>query len=128
MNHANSELLKCIDTKFDPNANPASPALRQAIDNAYRKIEHSISNNLSIQKLQGIEQHFDTQFRADLANGAWKKTFKGRDILRRFIGKFGKGLKYETFRNLIIAKMKDEGYQPSGMAEVIYKILSSANH
>jgi hypothetical protein len=62
---------------------------------------------------------------AEVKSGAWRKTFRGRDILKRFAGKYVRGMGYDYFRDLVIAKMRDDGYKPAGMAAVVTAILTS---
>ena len=47
----------------------------------------------------------------------------GRDILRRFAGEHLRGLPYEAFRDAILARMGDAGFQPEEMRKVIEGIL-----
>ena len=60
-------------------------------------------------------------------DGGWTQTFRGRDVLRRFVGRFVTGIGYETFRDLIIARMRDAEYKPAGMKRVIDTILADDN-
>jgi hypothetical protein len=53
-----------------------------------------------------------------LADGTWKQKCKGREVLKAFCAKHG--LKYEHFRNSVIAQLK---LPPTGLAEIMSKIL-----
>jgi len=67
---------------------------------------------------------FTSEARAQLGSNEWVKTFRGRDILRRFVGQHGQGLRYEPFRDLIIARMRDADHKPAGMKAVVDQILN----
>lgn len=54
-----------------------------------------------------------------VADGTWPAKSKGREVLKGFCGK--NGLKYEHFRNLLIAKMK---MPPKELDDIIKQILS----
>jgi predicted ATPase len=55
-----------------------------------------------------------------LDDGTWRAKCKGRDLLKAYCGK--NGLKYEHFRNLLIARIKSP---PRPLAEIMDKILQS---
>jgi predicted ATPase len=65
----------------------------------------------------------ETEARATLsqaiADGTWPARCKGRDVLKGYCGR--NGLKYEHFRNLLIAKMKTP---PTGLDDIIKQILA----
>ena len=46
-----------------------------------------------------------------------------RDILKLFIGKYGKGMKYEHFKNQIVDEMKTRDVIPDELNEVLSRIL-----
>jgi hypothetical protein len=50
--------------------------------------------------------------------------FRGRDVLRRFVGKRAASVSYEVFRNLVVSRMAEAGFQPAGMKKVIEQILA----
>ncbi len=71
-----------------------------------------------------MEDSLRSDFEKALAADTWRKRFKGRDVLSRFAGRVRK-TNYEVFRDLIIANMRDSGFQPEGMRAVIDKILTA---
>jgi G:T/U-mismatch repair DNA glycosylase len=80
---------------------------------------------LPFKKLQQEETKARLQFTSDLKKGTWKSNFRGRDILRRFVGQHCSQMRYEIFRNLVLVKMRDDGYTPAGMKQVIDTILEA---
>lgn len=117
-----TELLGCIKTTTDPNEQMVAPALSNAISLSSERISKVINNKLSLGQLEQEETKLRNEFEKSLAADSWRKRFRGRDILRRFVGRIQK-TDYEVFRNLIIANMRDTAFQPEGMRAVIDKIL-----
>jgi hypothetical protein len=72
-----------------------------------------------------MEAALRSEYQTALAADTWRKKFRGRDVLRRLADRVGGPVKYEILRNLIIARMRDAGFQPDGMREVVLKILAS---
>jgi hypothetical protein len=121
---ANREIIAAISTKIDPkSANPAQ-ALSSAIQASRSRIDELIQSSLSPTSLEEMSRAHRERFQVDLRNGDWKKSFRGRDILRLFVGRHGGGVKYEAFRNVIIGRMRDKGYQPPGMKKILDQILT----
>ncbi|MGH6710704.1 MAG: AAA family ATPase [Bradyrhizobium sp.] len=121
---ANREIITAISTKIDPKSANPGQAVSNAIQASRARIDQLIQSSLSLAALEGMTQAHQQRFQVDLQNGEWKKSFRGRDILRLFIGRHGGGVKYEAFRNVIIARMRDKGYQPPGMKEILDQILA----
>jgi len=74
-----------------------------------------------------IEQQagqFNREVHAQLSTNEWKKNVSRPGHLTKFIGKYGQGLRYEPFRDLIIARMRDADYKPGGMKAVVDQILT----
>jgi hypothetical protein len=65
-----------------------------------------------------------TKFENDLATDAWRISFRGRDVLKEFV-KTHAQISYEAFRDLLIARMKDEKFKPTGMKQVIDEIVAA---
>ncbi|MED5611608.1 MULTISPECIES: AAA family ATPase [Pseudomonas] len=119
----NSTLLSFIDINIDPKSSPLAPAFLEAAERAKNKITNSFTSTLSLTELASLERLTIENLNTALEDGSWKTKFRGRDILKRFIGRHGSGMKYEPFRDLIIARMKDAGHQPDGMKIIINKIM-----
>ncbi|CCE05622.1 hypothetical protein BRAS3843_140041 [Bradyrhizobium sp. STM 3843] len=116
---ANREIIGAISTKIDPKSENPGHALSQAIQASRDRIQRLVENALSPAALEALTKMHQDRFQQDLEDGGWKKTFRGRDVLRLFVGRRGGGVKYETFRNIVIARMRDKGYQPPGMKYVL---------
>lgn len=118
-----SHLIKCIDLGFDPNLDLVSgfhKAINRSADNINRKLNETLTLEEIDFKKQAIQDELVTALRED----QWKMIFRGRDILKRFVGNYVHGTNYEAFRNLIVNSMKIESYQPPNMKKIIEDILS----
>ena len=48
-------------------------------------------------------------------NNDWKKVFRGRDILKKFVHMYARKTGYETVRDMIVKEMAETGSRPPGM-------------
>jgi hypothetical protein len=69
-------------------------------------------------------RQLEESFVADLDSDEWIKKFRGRDVLRDFVSHHVSGVSYGTVRDLVLARMKDDGFEPPGMATVIEAIVA----
>lgn len=120
---ANRALISAINTGTDPAKGDLVGELHAAIMRSTERLKNQVSTTLSIAALRAAEQTLRTDLESNLADGTWVKTFRGRDILKRFSTKWCHSVPYESFRNLILSRMQDDNYQPLGMKAVIEKIL-----
>jgi hypothetical protein len=121
--YANLAMIKSINTGTDPKKGDLAGELHAAVSRSVDKLKEQVDSNLNINKIRELEAKLRTEFESNLADGTWIKTFRGRDILRRFAGKSASSVPYEIFRNLILSRMQDDAYQPQGMKKVIQQIL-----
>jgi energy-coupling factor transporter ATP-binding protein EcfA2 len=121
----NSEMVHCISTKYEPNRSAAA-GFREAAERSLQRMQVVITNHLTEEKLLEEELQFRQELTFALDNGNWNAQFRGRDILRRLTGKYRiqLGVPYEKFRNLVVNRMREAGYRPSGMGQVISRILA----
>lgn len=85
-----------------------------------------VDEELSENNLRQLEYSTRDKLQEDLKDDTWLRTFRGRDILDRFVNQFFPGnIKYEIVRNLIVSRMRDHSFQPPGMKGVIDKIMAS---
>jgi predicted ATPase len=122
---ANNELVRSINLGTDPKGSDVASLLHDAIERSIAKIEDARKNKLNKNNLIEKEESIRQKYEESLVNGKWVNEFRGRDVLKRFVGKNTPSISYEIFRNLLLSKMCDDGYKPHGMAEVVTKILSA---
>lgn len=122
--HANTHLVACIKTAVSPGAPDLTRALVDAVTSSLERVTATAAAELSEVKIRELVDHHREMLQADLASGRWKQTFRGRDILKRYTRRFMNGLvKYPVFRDLIVSRMREDQYRPSGMRDVIEEIL-----
>ena len=118
-----TELLKLIKTATDPNTPAVAPVLSATVQRSSENISTLVRERFDLPTLVAMEEQLIVDFEKALAADTWRKRFKGRDVLHRFVGRIHK-TNYEVFRDLIIAAMRDAGFQPEGMRSVIDRILA----
>ncbi|CAA2138747.1 AAA family ATPase [Hyphomicrobium sp. ghe19] len=121
---ANSKLLSSIDLGFPPNTLTIGRDLHAAVERSVTRIQAMLSANLSEKELINKEQEFRNQFEQSFADGSWKGTLPGREILKQFVALEGITVGYEVFRNLIVTRMGELGRKPIGMKKIIDRIAA----
>jgi energy-coupling factor transporter ATP-binding protein EcfA2 len=119
-----ADLITSIRTTTDPSSPAVALDLFKAIEASAEKIAKIVGEKFDLSHLEEMEKTLRADFEKSLAADTWRKRFRGRDVLSRFAGRINK-TSYEIFRNLIIANMRDSGFQPEGMRSVIDKILAA---
>ncbi len=120
----NEKLLSCFNLKVNPRSESLAEDISCAASKSSEKIKALLEKDLSGSSINQLESDTRSQLHKELESGEWRKSFKGRDILKLFISKKGNGVKYEIFRNLIIHRMRDDGYKPAGMNAIISQIVA----
>lgn len=100
-----------------------SDKVYQSVQQSNQEITSVVKNKLTLKKISQKEKSIRKFYSKTLTTDKWMKKLKGRSILKRFVGKYVQGIRYEAFRDLIISKMASDGYQPIGMKRVITQIL-----
>lgn len=126
--HANQLLVKAIDTSSDPNSAKIVAPLVDAISRSCSRISGLSSGALALDAIEKMACEIEGRYRVSLADGSWVRVFPGRDVLKTFVKRHVSGVQYERFRNLILSKMRDQGFQPEGMRVVVHEILNDAVH
>ncbi len=121
---ANAELVGAIKTGTDPKGANLANLLHAAITSSLERFNEVCQTVLTRSALESREASLRASYLESLANGTWTAKCRGRDILKRFVGKHATSVTYEVFRNLLLAQMKDHGYKPEGMSVVVGKILA----
>jgi hypothetical protein len=117
----NESFVNTIAIKASPDTQNPARDLLPSISGSLKRLE-GLKEKYSDSFLNARESEIRSLLETSLLNGEWRREFPGRLILKRFVGRHVQGVSYEAFRNIIIDKMVDAGYQPSGMSEVITKI------
>lgn len=122
---ANTALRTKLNVGTDPKKGDVVGELRGAVERSLERLKEAAKEINEAGFYEGHEKLLKDRYNASLADGKWISVFRGRDILKRFASKWAPKVSYEIFRNLILSKMADEGYQPDGMKSVIDKVLES---
>lgn len=123
---SHAELVKALSSSTARGVQFEVTALRQALLNSRERIDDLLTQTLSEESLVEKEQVTRLKLQGDLSNGNWLNSFKGRDILKRFLQKELNGvIRYDLFRNMIVSDMVDAGYKPQGMSDVLNVITAA---
>lgn len=123
--YANNVLVRSIEIKTDPKQDVQSAAVFNSIEASFSRLEQAKTSGLSQEILNAKESELRADLTRSIADGTWVTKFRGRDVLKRYVSKAGLSISYEVFRNLLLSQMRDDGYRPSGMAEVVQAIMSA---
>jgi len=122
---ANNELISAIKTRTPRELSEIAPALRNAVVDSGARVAEAIDKTLTMKALSKDETVAKRRFAADLRTGKWLCTFRGRDVLKRFVAHHVRGVAYEAFRDLVLARMRDDDFKPEGMRHVLENILAA---
>ena len=120
----NRVIIDAIQTGSDPAAGSPVATLYASLQGSVERVQQKVLVELAPDRLQERERHLRSRLETALKDDTWQSSFRGRDILKRFTNRYGNGIAYEVIRNLIIAKMRDQTFQPPGMKKVIEAILN----
>lgn len=123
---ANRVLQRAAEIRVDKTRTDVSAALAESIDRTLNRVKSDADASLSAQALQETAAVVERDAAIHLSGATWLDRFRGRDVLRAFVGEHGGGIGYETFRDLILARMRDAEYQPLGMGQVLDAVLRAA--
>jgi uncharacterized protein DUF4435 len=118
---------RCLDLGFDPTIQDPSEGLSQAVSRVSERVRTKAVQDFSAREMEKMKKEIEQKLRSALATKKWRSEFRGRDILELFAGRHFRGLPYEALRDGIIARMRDDGFRPGGMAAVIQKIMPVLN-
>lgn len=119
----NFALVNSIDTATNPGDKQLAQSLAAAVSRSKDRFITAVETIGLESQLLIEERALKSEFESALSADTWRKKFRGRDVLRLFVGKQSP-VDYKTFRNLIISRMRDDKYQPEGMRAVIQGIIS----
>jgi predicted ATPase len=122
---ARQELYACLSIGCDPSGKGLADALSRSAVASVRKAETIIGEKLSPAELCEQYELRMNKGRTELQSDGWRSNIPGRSILAQFVATHGAGLSYTTLRNLVIARMRADGYRPLGMSKVVSEILNA---
>lgn len=120
----NSKLVGAISLGFDKGKLPMNAGFTQAIENSLHRMTEAASG-LTKNRIDEMEKAEVQKLRTALNDETWATEFRGRNVLKQFVARQGGALNYEQLRNLVIARMREAEYQPTGMKDVIDAITAS---
>ena len=87
------------------------------------KISDVAGSSLSPENLRDIADTEAKRLGEALSSSEWLAAYRGREVLKSFLARhIKKPIRYETFRNSVLHRMRDEQFKPDGMANVLKMI------
>jgi hypothetical protein len=121
---ANAQLAGALKTRSDRSKPTVAPTLARAVADSVQRLTET-AGALTEACIAAHEADIRASLTKDLASGEWRRTFRGRAVLKRFTARIGGDLSYDVLRNLIVAKMRDAHFKPAGMHQVIAIVLAT---
>jgi hypothetical protein len=121
----NRLIVSAVDLGFDPRTEDAATGIAGAVTRSFARITERASSSLSTPAIQRLAVDVQATYERALEDGSWMRTFRGRDVLKRFVGERVHGVNYERFRSLVLHRMAATGFRPAGMKEVVEQILAA---
>lgn len=118
----NSKLVSTLNLNINPHSSSIAEEMHQSILNSEQRLSNCIQKDFCVETIGDWVTEEQRLLEGSLRQGNWKKHFKGRDILAAFAAKYINGMRYEYFRELIVSKMCEANYQPTGMKFVLDRI------
>ena len=122
--HVNDLVVGAAEIRVSPLSRTIGQDYHNSIKIARERIDELAVGALSEVSLNSLCEKILQDRREELRNGTWRKTFRGRLVLKRFVERFGSGAKYEYVRHATVDKMRHDGYRPAGMKIVIDPLLT----
>ncbi|WBY16053.1 AAA family ATPase [Erythrobacteraceae bacterium WH01K] len=122
--HVNDTMIRAINIGVDKSAEDLAKSINASIQGSVKRINELTTGAASEERLAEFVTQENDRLDASFADGSWRGTIPGRPILKRFVSRVELGVAYEPFRNLIITRMADDGFEPEGMQQVLRKVHS----
>lgn len=116
----NDRIVGAINIGGRPNGTDPMIGLVPSVVGSFERLDSLRSEVTDEASLRAIASKVEDELRSWLSDGRWIQEFPGRRILQTFVRDHLEGAAdYEAFRNVIVDKMTDESFQPSGMSAVL---------
>lgn len=122
---AHQELYRCLEIGSDPSGRRLAESLNESAAGSIERAQVIFNSKLTVEHLRNDFAQRTAAVQQELVGDGWRSNIPGRTILKQLVNVYGAGLSYETLRNLIIARMRADGYQPGGMKKIISEVLTS---
>jgi hypothetical protein len=118
-------MIKSIDLKGNPTAEDYCGELMAAATRSLTRINDLPSSTLNETAVREYDAKVRAEIESSFADGSWLSTLPGRNILKAFGNELPKGISYDTFRNMVVNRMAEQGHKPAGMKAIIDQIIAA---
>jgi len=116
----NDKIVGAINIGGKPDGSDPVIALVPSVIGSFARLDSLRAQVTDEASLRATASEVEDQLRRWRADGRWLQEFPGRRILQSFVRDHLDGAAdYEAFRNVIVDKMTDDGFQPPGMSAVL---------
>ena len=100
-----SELVRELKLSANPMSSDIGADIHRSMVGSLERMSNHITTELGIdQRMRKKVTEETDKLEKSLQDGTWKSHFRGRDILRAFVGQYVPGMGYEYFRDLSLVK------------------------
>lgn len=122
LTRANALLRRAVEVGASPD-DELEVSMRLSVDGAIARTVNLGETELSRDAIDAFVAGSRTELEHALQSDAWMANFRGRDVLAEFVQRHVRGVTYEAFRDLIVARMRTRGHRPAGMEVVLKEIV-----
>ena len=119
--YVNKTLVDKIQVRTEGDQ-PISNILEHYARKSADDVKQVVGDELTGGKIREQEKLYRGRLEEALKSEEWKREFRGRDILKKFVGEYCQGIKYDRFRNMVVNRMRQERHEPPGMRTVLRQI------
>jgi len=123
--HVSRLITRNIDLSFNPAAEDIASEISSASTRSIERITALSQDEVTVAAIAALEAEERENIEKSFADGSWMKTMPGRDILKQYVNTLPNGISYDVFKNMVLRRMADVGYKPTGMKSVLDQILQS---
>ncbi|GAB3765557.1 ABC-type iron transport system FetAB ATPase subunit [Nocardioides ginsengisegetis] len=120
----NDEFRRELNIGAPRDATSIAHALQPSIRASVERLT-TLAARLDVDEIEARVAEITRDLNVSLEDGTWWSRFPGRLILHRFAEIHVNGVKYEALANVILDKMVEHDVQPSGMSDVLERILTA---
>lgn len=128
--HQESDRFLSMMVKYDVNKELRTiyfdvgfPGLKDQALKQAKKLKDKLLTICESDTILGVIERNKKEFKVVVESGEWIKRLPGRTILKLFIGKYGRRLSYDPFKNQLVHEMKERDRVPKEMKDVLSQFL-----
>lgn len=118
----NATLINTISLNYDRHNQSTAEGFSRAIARSVGRLNDA-SQAFSEAEISDLVEAETKALTRALEQDEWINSFRGRNVLKRFVEAQNGALNYKQLQNLVLARMRESDFRPTGMSAVIDRIL-----